>query len=168
MVFQDREMSTPQPDDLVLVALLNNLCDLARARQEHWYRIPVRHAPQRAIGAPWIAFYQTKAFGDEKWAVNYYAAALSWDVVTRLTLIPDQPDHPRAGEEYYRVGLGPLLPLPHPIPSGSWKRVTFVLTHWAQMERAWEMDDLLEANVLERGLWRALEKLRTVRDDEEW
>ena len=35
---------TPQPDDLVLVALLNNQPDLARARDEHWYRIPVSSA----------------------------------------------------------------------------------------------------------------------------
>ena len=160
-------MATPDPDDLVLVALVNNQRDMARARDEHWYRIPVRHAPRRAIGLPWIAFYQTKAFGDEKWTVSSYAAALSWDVVARHDLIPSEPDHPRAGEEYYRISLGPLLSLPHPIPSRSWKRITFIITHWAQVERAWEVSDLLEANVLERGLWRALEKMRELRDEEE-
>jgi hypothetical protein len=160
-------MSTPQPDDLVLVALINNQRDLVRAREEHWYRIPARYAPRRAIGAPWIAFYQTKSFGDEKWAVNYYAAAQSWDVVSRRVLLPDEPDHARADEDYYRITIGPLSPLPHPIPSRTWKRITFVLTHWAQIERAWEISDLLDANVLERGLWRALEKMRELREDEE-
>ena len=160
---------TPQPDDLVLVALLNNQPDLARARDDHWYRIPVRHAPDRAIAAPWIAFYQTKAFGDEKWTVTYYAAALAWDVTTRRDLIPTEPDHPRANEQYYRIGLGPLHALAHPIPSRSWKRITFIVTHWAQIVRAWDVSDLLEENALERGLWSALEKLRAVRDDdEEW
>lgn len=160
-------MATPAPDDLVLVALINNQPDLARARAEHWYRIPLRHAPRRAIGVPWVAFYQSRPFGDEKWAVNYYAAATTWDVVPRRVLLPTEPDHPRAGEDYYRVGLGPLTALPHPIPSRSWKRVTFILTHWAQIERAWELSDLLEANVLERGLWRALEKMRELRDNDE-
>lgn len=110
-------MATPLPDDLVLVALVTNQTDFVRARTEHWYRIPLRHMPRRATGVPWIAFYQTKAFGTEKWAVNYYAAALSWDVMARRLLLPDQPDHPRAAEDYYRVGLGPLLPVPHPSPA---------------------------------------------------
>ena len=159
-------MATPLPDDLVLVALVTNQTDFVRARTEHWYRIPLRHMPRRATGVPWIAFYQTKAFGTEKWAVNYYAAALSWDVMARRLLLPDQPDHPRAAEDYYRVGLGPLLPVPHPIPSRAWKRVTFLVTHWAQIERAWELGDLLEANALERGLWRALERMRQVREED--
>ncbi len=163
-------MSTPQPDDPVLVALVNNLRDLARARDEHWYRIPLRHAPRRAIGVPWLAFYQTKSFGDEKWTVTYYAAAQSWDVVARRDLIPDEPDHPRSSENYYRISLGPLLPLPHPIASRSWKRITFIVTHWAQIERAWDVSDLLQASVLERCLWRALERVRALResDDDDW
>ncbi len=73
----------------------------------------------------------------------------------------------RADEQYYRVGLGPLHPLAHPIPSRSWKRITFIVTHWAQIVRAWDVSDLLEENALERGLWSALDKLRAVRDEEE-
>jgi hypothetical protein len=162
-------MHTPLADDLVLVALVNNKVDWDRVVHEHWYRIPLRHAPRRTVGAPWIAFYQTKAFGDEKWSVRHYAAAQSWDVMSRRALIPAEPDHPRADDQYYRITLGPLRPLPHPIPSRSWKRITFILTHWAQVERAWDVSDLLQANVLERGLWRALEQIRAVRDDgEDW
>ncbi len=33
------------PDDVVLVVRLNNLRDWELIGQEHWYRIPVRHAP---------------------------------------------------------------------------------------------------------------------------
>lgn len=40
------------------------------------------------------------------------------------------------------------------------------MTHWAQIERAWELGDLLEANALERGLWRALERMRQVREED--
>ena len=163
-------MRMPQPDDLVLVALINNGRELARLRDEHWYRIPVRHAPRRAIGAPWLAFYQTKAFGDEKWTVAYYASALAWETLLRRDLLPDEPNHPRADDEYLRVDLGPLQRLPHPIPSRAWKRITFIVTHWAQIERAWDVSDLFEANALEKGLWKALDRLRQVRDadEEEW
>lgn len=163
-------MTSPSADDLVLVSLLNNEQDFARARDEHWYRIPLRHAPRRAIGAPWLAFYQTKAFEIEKWSVAWYAAVTAWDIVRRIDLLPAEPEHPRAHEEYYRLSLGPLQRLPHPIPARDWKRITFILTHWAQIERAWDVSDLFAANVLERGLWKALEKLRAVRDEEseEW
>lgn len=163
-------MSTPQPDDLVLVTLVNNERDFARLRDEHWYRLPVLRAPRRGIGAPWLAFYQTKVFAEERWTITYYAAALAWEVMPRRALLPAELDHPRADQEYFRVSLGPVQRLPHPIPSRSWKRITFILTHWAQIERAWDVSDLFEANALERGLWKALEKLRAVRDDdeEEW
>ncbi len=33
------------PDDVILVALLNNLRDWELVTQAHGYRIPVRHAP---------------------------------------------------------------------------------------------------------------------------
>lgn len=158
----------PQPDDLVLVALLNSPRDLALAREEHWYRIPVRHMPRRALAVPWIAFYQTKAFGDEKWAINYFAAMLGYETTTRLTLLPAEADHPRAHDEYYRLRLGPLQALAHPIASRSWKRVLFLVVHWAQVERAWDVSDLLRAGAIEKGVWRALERMRALRDDDEW
>ena len=64
----------------VLVAVMNNPRDLAIVRDQHWYRIPVDRVPRRGLHAPILAFYQTGAFGDEKWSVNYYAAALSWEL----------------------------------------------------------------------------------------
>ena len=33
------------PEDRVLVAVMNNRGDFQRARDEGWYRVPVRHAP---------------------------------------------------------------------------------------------------------------------------
>ena len=56
----------------VLVGVMNSQRDFEIARREGWYRIPVRHVPRR-LGAEYLAFYQTKAFGPEGWAVNYYA-----------------------------------------------------------------------------------------------
>ena len=53
----------------VLVAVMNDRRDFEIARHEGWYRIPLKRAPSR-VGADYLAFYQTKAFGDEKWAIN--------------------------------------------------------------------------------------------------
>ena len=60
----------------VLVAIVNNPFDLAMARDQHWYRIPVSSAEKwlKDRWPPqWLAFYQTKVFASEAHAVNYYA-----------------------------------------------------------------------------------------------
>ena len=53
----------------VLVAIINSKRDFAIRQDEHWYRIPVDTAPRR-WPPRWLAFYQTKVFGDERGAVN--------------------------------------------------------------------------------------------------
>jgi hypothetical protein len=60
----------------VLVAIMNNLLDFAIARDEHWYRIPISSVERmlRKRWPPrWLAFYQTKVFAKEAFAVNYCA-----------------------------------------------------------------------------------------------
>ena len=93
------------PYTTVLVAIINNLRDFAIVRDEHWYRIPAKHAPTRAINAPILAFYQTKVFGDEAWAINHWAEAQEWETVKRVELFPQEISHPRAQEDYYRIHL---------------------------------------------------------------
>jgi hypothetical protein len=44
----------------------------ATVGSENAYRIPVKHVPRR-LGADVLAFYQTQAFADERWSVNYFA-----------------------------------------------------------------------------------------------
>src|SRR5512136_2406734 len=63
-------------------------------------------------------------------------------VVTRRDLLPEQPDHPRADQRYYKLSLGKLIELPHPIPSRSLRRITFVLTNGKRLNEAWEINDL--------------------------
>ncbi|HIP95651.1 MAG TPA: hypothetical protein EYH32_00365, partial [Anaerolineae bacterium] len=87
------EMGAP-PDAPVLVAVINNLRDFEIARDQGWYRIPVNRAPRR-LGADYLAFYQTKVFGAEGWAVNYYAPVLRVRLARRRDLLPAEADHPR-------------------------------------------------------------------------
>jgi len=150
------------PYTTVLVAIINNLRDFAIARDEHWYRIPLRHAPTRAINAPVLAFYQTKVFGDEAWAINYWAEAQKWDIVKRVDLLPQEASHPRAQEEYYRIELGKLKRLPRPIVSKKWRRITFIITTWERLMRAREVKELLHGDIWEERLYRALRKMGVV------
>ncbi len=69
------------PDDSpVLVVVINDPADLARAKDEGWYRIPLARAPKR-VAAEWLAFYQTGAFPEgERWAVRWLAAVRGYRV----------------------------------------------------------------------------------------
>ena len=145
------------PDALVLVAVMNDPEDLVRAQTQGWYRIPLAHAPAR-IGADFLAFYQTGAFPqDERWAVRWIAAVRGYHLATRRELIPEQPEHPRAGERYYRVDLGELTALPHPVPSRRLRRITFIRSTLERLLAAQEINDLWIRTPTQERLWGAMQ-----------
>lgn len=148
------------PEDRVLVAVMNNPRDFAIARDEGWYRIPVCHAPTSTTEASVLAFYFTRAFGEEKWSVQWYGEVRGHELALRRDLLPAEPDHPRAEEAYYQLQLGPLARLEQPIYSHRWRRVTFIETSWDRFIAAEEINDLyasgadgLYVTLKEAGLW---------------
>lgn len=151
----DEGLAIDDGDAPVLVAVLNNPRDLEIAREQGWYRIPLSRAPQR-VAADYLAFYQTRAFGEEGWAVNYYAPVRRFRVVRRAELLPDEADHPRAGERYYKVEIGPLQRLPRPIPSRKLRRITFIPTTLDRLLAAREINDLWWRDDPQERLWAAL------------
>lgn len=146
------------PDAPVLVAVINDPADFDRAQAQGWYRIPLSRAPAR-IGADFLAFYQTAAFPpEERWAIRWIAAVRGYHFATRRELIPEQPDHPRADERYYRVTLGELLPLPRPVPSRRLRRIAFIRTTLERLLEAREINDLWIRTPPQERLWRALQQ----------
>ena len=146
--------------DRVLVAIMNNRRDFEIARDEGWYRIPIKHAPQSTAEAAALAFYFTKAFGGEKWSVRWYAAVRGHELARRRDLLPDEPHHSRADEAYYKIQLGPLIELELPIYSLRWRRVTFIETSWDRFAAAEEINDLyasgadgLFVTLKDEGFW---------------
>lgn len=145
-----------QPEDLVLVAVMNKPRDLQIARLFGWYRIPLQTAP-KTVRVDWLAFYQTKAFGDERWSVRYVAAVRGHEMVTRAELLRDEPDHLRANEPYYKLQIGPLQELARPVPSRRWRRFTFLYTTGERLLGATDLKDLRLPSSRERDLlWRVL------------
>lgn len=142
-------------DALVLVAVLNRPRDLTIAREQGWYRIPVKRAPRR-VAADYLAFYQTQAFGQEAYAVRYYAPVRRFHVARRAELLPDEPNHPRAGEAYYQIEIGSLERLPQPIPSRRLRRISFIPTTLKRLLAAEEINDLWWRDEPQERLWAAL------------
>jgi len=146
--------------DRVLVAIVNNRRDFDIARDEGWYRVPAKHAPQSTTEAAVLAFYFTKAFDDEKWSIRWYGEVRGHELARRRDLFPGEPEHPRAEEVYYKLQLGPLMQLERPIPSLRWRRIAFIETSWDRFTAAEEVNDLyasgadgLFVTLKDEGFW---------------
>lgn len=131
----------------VLVVVVNNRRDWQRVINEGWYRIPLKYVPH-PVAAEALAFYLTRPFGADAWQVAWYAPTLRYQLVSRRELLPDEPDHPRAEERYYRIALGPVRRLERPILSRHLRRITFIPTTFGQLLTAtdvaelWQIDDV--------------------------
>ncbi|MDY6846987.1 MAG: hypothetical protein SVP52_07615 [Chloroflexota bacterium] len=151
-------MNTTLPETaLILVAILPSQRDFDIARLFGWYRIPLKSSP-KVISVDYLAFYQTKAFGEsERWQISYVAEILGHELTRRRELIRDEPNHPRAHEEYFKIQIGPIQRLENPVPAGDWKRITFFYTTGEQFQRAKTINDLvIKAQDEREVLWHTL------------
>ena len=146
-----------------LVAILRTHQDFAIAREQGWYRIPVDSA-QRFLKhrwpPEWLAFYQTRAFGGQAYAVNYTCRITGINTMTRRELFPDGPIDERSERMYYRISFDQLEPLPAPIPSRRLRRIVFIPTTLSKLQAATEINDLFDDSPLEDDLWLALKQQR--------
>lgn len=115
--------------------------DLEIAREQGWYRVPEKHATP-GVFFEYVAFYLTGAFGEERWSIPYYARVAGHELLTRRDLLPNEPDHPRATEAYYKLALDAVQRREPPIVSLRWRRVAFIHTTWDRFQAAAEINDL--------------------------
>lgn len=140
---------------LILVAVINNPRDLEIARVLGWYRIPLRSAP-KVVAVDYLAFYQTSAFGDEKWRIQYVAEVRGHELTTRAELLREETEHPHAHQEYYKIQLGPLERLLKPVLAENWRRITFFYTLGEHLLNAETVNGLIVASGERQVLWQAL------------
>jgi hypothetical protein len=77
-------------------------------------------------------------------------------LTTRAELLREEPDHPRAGEEYYKLQIGALERLPQPILAKTWRRITFLYTTGEYLLNAKTVFDLVVQSEERRVLLQAL------------
>lgn len=141
---------------LVLVAVMPSPKDMEIARLLGWYRIPLRLAP-KLIDVDYILFYQTGKFtAGHQSVVETFAEVKGHELTTRSELIRDEPDHPRANEEYYKVELGPLYSLQTPIKTEKWKRISFFYTLGYLVNQAKIINDLVVRTDDREILWNTI------------
>lgn len=146
------------PDDVVLVALVNSERDLELAVRQHWYRIRQRHAPRHFSGAQYLAFYLGSAFGESKWSIREYAQVRGHELALRRDLLPAEVDHPRANEIYYKLQLGEVMPRMRPIVSNRGRRLLFLWTTWAKFSEARQFNDLFHKGAAHDKLWHGIQQ----------
>ena len=141
--------------DLVLVCVLPDPRDLEIARLLGWYRIPFRTAP-KVVAVDALAFYQPGSFGGSGGRIEYLARVRGHELTTRAELLRDEPGHPHAGEEYYKIQLGPLERLAQPILADKWRRLTFLYTTGEYLLKARTLNDLVVQSDERQLLWQSL------------
>jgi len=154
---RQKENETIPPDHaLILTAIIPSPRDLEIARVLGWYRIPFRFAP-KIVQVDFIAFYQPAAFGKgHANCIETFASVRGVELTTRREIIQDQPNHPRADEEYYKIQLGLLTQLKNPIRAEKWKRITFLYTTGSRFASAKTINDLVVRSNEREVLWRSL------------
>ena len=143
------------PSSLVLVCLTPEPRDMEIARLLGWYRIPLRTAP-KVVFVDYLAFYQPGSFGDRGGEIECVAPVHGHELTTRAELLRDEPDHPRAREEYYKIQIGALERLPNPITADKWKRLTFLYTTGEYLLNAHTVSDLVLQTEERALLWHSL------------
>jgi hypothetical protein len=129
------------PDDRVLVGVINRKRDMTFALHQRWYRIPQARM-RNGVNAEYIAFFLSHAFKERNGAIHYYGEVKGLELVYRKDLIPDEANHPRALEAYYKVQLGELVEKSPPIINPTRRSISFIYTTWDRFVHARQISDL--------------------------
>jgi len=149
-----------KPTDLILVCVLPGPRDLEIARLLGWYRIPFRTAP-KVVAVDALAFYQPGTFGESGGRIEFLAPLRGYELTTRAELLRDEPEHPRAREEYFKLQLGPLERLACPVVADKWRRLTFLYTTGEYLLKARTLNDLVVQSDERQLLWQSLRERAT-------
>jgi hypothetical protein len=129
--------------------------DLDFARLLGWYRIPLKSAP-KVVSVDYLAFYQPSSFGERGGQVEFVAPVRGHELLTRAELLRDEPDHPRAKDEYFKIQIGALEKLSSPIAAEKWRRVTFFYSTGEYLLQARTLADLIVRADERAVLWKSL------------
>jgi hypothetical protein len=130
------------PEDRVLVGVINRKRDLNYARDQHWYRIPQKRMPL-GVYTDYLAFFLSgKVFKEQSGGIHYYAPVKGLELAYRRDLLPDEAKHARADEVYYRVALGDLEVKSPPVVNTNKRVIHFIRTTWDRFVHARHIADL--------------------------
>jgi len=140
----------------VLIGILKDRRDLGLLMKKRWYRIPVAHSPRRRFGH--LAFYQPASFGKSGQCIRYMAPVLGRTMARRRSLIPGEPNHPRADGLYWCYRVGKPLRLPEPVRNLGPRRLNFAYTSLRRLFESHDILDVFGVPAIERMMGREFRK----------
>ena len=149
------------PINDTLVAAFKEEKDFLYARDEGWYRIPIKSPASLMIERGhlhYISFYFKKIFKSWKYSIRHIARVSSIVKVRRYVLFPNEPLNSKSQNLYYRINFGSLQDLPQPILSHRGRRLLFISTTIYKLQHATEINDVFADSPLEDLLWAELKK----------
>jgi hypothetical protein len=125
----------PSENALMLIGVIPSQKDYEIARLLGWHRIPICLAP-KIVDVDYLAFYQTAAFGTEhRRQIETFAEVKGHELTTRRELLRDEPNHPRANEEYYKKQIGILQHRDFPLALKSGRGLPFYIQQAGYLPR---------------------------------
>lgn len=133
------------PDDRVLIGAMKNKRDWEFARDQGWYRIPVKKMAN-FTDIEYIGFFMSgHALQDDlkgkPSGIYYYAEVAGVELRYRHELVPDNKST-RANDQYYRLALRNLQPLSTPILNPTKRRFAFIYTTGDRFQAGTKIADL--------------------------
>lgn len=142
---------------LVGIVPRKNLWDIIQ--KERWYHIPIDSAPKNVEFVEYIGFYFPKVFGKEMcYKVIYYAKVKKIEIVKRIELFPEEKNHPRVNNDYFKFYLSEIKELPKPIPSLRWRRIVHIPTTLEKLLKSEEINDLYDTSLIEEKMYSEMKK----------
>ena len=141
----------------VLVGVLKNRRDQRILLKRCWYRIPAGFLPKRKFR--YVAFYQPAVFGRGGKRIEYYAKVLRRRVVKRIELLPKEPGHPQANDDYLKIEFKEVRKLPRPVKNIVPRRVSFGFTTLKKLFSARDILELYGVPPTERIVGERLRRL---------
>jgi acyl carrier protein phosphodiesterase len=129
------------PEDRVLIGVINRKRDLNALLNEQWYRIPFQRMPE-GVNAEYLGFYISGILGKGKSGIYYYAPLCGIELLKRADLLPDEAQHVRANEWYFKCQMRSVKECHPPILNPSKQWISFIHTTWDRFADALTVSDL--------------------------
>ena len=142
----------------VLIAVVNRPQDLSNLLSKRWYRIPVKHLPNRQFD--YIAFYQTTALGKCGGKIEYVGRISRRNIVKRCNLLPNEMNHPRAHDDYCKFTFRSIRKLDRPIVNKPGMRINFGFATLNRLNKARTLAGLYGVRQVELVFRKLLSKHR--------
>lgn len=140
---------------VVLVGVLKRKHDLTTLFNEHWYHMPLSHAPRRTFH--YLAWYQPSLFGRQGKCIRYYSRVVRVRRRRRRDILSRETAHPRADEKYQQIYVSRIQKLPRPIRNIPPRRISFGFTTLGCLRSAKNILELYRVFPAEQVVERALE-----------